>query len=163
MSTICPQGPAYQVYTDAENFQNQSIPYMLALSFFIAILAGTTKRCLTSKWDSEILHFTFIFSLVWSFPVMIYFLYHRTTLPVPEWLTSGRPVTFGGIAPNVCKAGQSGHWPCFPNDFKNWLANVYGLKDWEHLVPRGCTSWLCLIFLALNLMLLVIARENWQN
>jgi hypothetical protein len=101
---------------------------MLVLSLFIAIFAGITKRCLASDWDSDVFLFTFIFSIVWSFPVMIYFLYHRTTLPVPEWLTSGRPVTFGGIAPNVCEAGYHDRWLCFPDDLKNWLANVYGLK-----------------------------------
>jgi hypothetical protein len=38
---------------------NQSVPYMLALSFFIAIFAGLTKRCLASEWDPDVFGFNF--------------------------------------------------------------------------------------------------------
>jgi hypothetical protein len=162
MSTTRPQGLTYQLHVDDANFMDQSVLYMLAASLFIAIFAGTTNRCLTSEWDPDIFGFTFFVSIVWSFPVMFYFLYHRATLPLPEWLTSGRPVTFGGIAPNVCEAGASGIWPCFPKDFKNLVGNVVGLKGWEYLVPRQGTIWLLFFFLALNFVIVVLVRRYRQ-
>jgi hypothetical protein len=93
---------------------------------------------------------------------MLYFLYHRATLPLPEWLTFVHPVTFGGIASNVCEAGDRGYWPCLPNDLKNWLAGIGGLEEWKHLVLREGRVWLCLFFPALNLVLFAMVRKHRQ-
>lgn len=89
-------------------------------------------------------------------PINLYIFSHRMTLPLPTWLTSGRPVAFGGTVSNICggtekpygDSGGDGGWACFPSNVQIWLQDVAGPDGWEHFFqpPRKLVA--CLIMSA---------------
>jgi hypothetical protein len=99
----------------------------------------------------------FFFTILWSFPIMRYLLYHRVAIPIPF----GHPITFGGFRPNVCTV--HGSWSCLSEDLKAWLIDGAGPPSWKHLIPREETFWAILFFVVLNLGLLVMLRSDIRN
>jgi hypothetical protein len=104
-----------------------------------------------------------MFGQLWTRWVVLYLLFHPVTLPLPTWLTSGHPVTFGGITPNVCDnhtlslGWNGGHdWPCLPSELATRFANVAGPEGWKWLLQLDAKVGYCLIFFVLNLGILTM-------
>jgi hypothetical protein len=47
---------------------------------------------------TQILALTF----TWITPITVYALYNQVNVLLPTWLTSGHPVSFDGVKPNIC-------------------------------------------------------------
>ena len=120
----------------------------------------------TSNWYWD-LHLNpiaaFILAVLWAHPKAFYLLFHPVTLPLPTWLTSEHPVTFGGVAPNICtsptlmlKINTPGGWPCFPAHLKDSLVHLVGPGGWKYLVILDAELILCLIFLAFHIVLILV-------
>jgi hypothetical protein len=90
----------------------------------------------------------------WSFPTAIYPLYYSVTLPLPMLMTSGRPISFGGVLYNVCDESTVEQWPCFPSQTKTWLANMSQPGGWKYLSQLDPKFLSYLIFMAFNLGIL---------
>lgn len=128
-----------------------------ALSFLVPILVEAVSWYLDLGLHFEVAFTAWLLADLWTFPTGFYLLYHPVTLPVPTWLTSGHPVTFGGIAPNVCnnptltlEVKPPGGWPCFPAHLKDRAAKLAGPEGWKYLIHLDAELILCLFFAVLN-------------
>jgi hypothetical protein len=159
MSVPCPEGPNYQLCIDSRNFLNKSFAVCFALSFFNTIWVNVLLAYLDPDMllGEVIMAAPFLFTGIWSIPITAYLLYHRVVLPMPF----GRPITFGGINPNVCAI--RGELPCFPEDLKAWLADLAGPEGWKHLFPQEETLCLFISFVVLNLALLAMLRLDMRK
>lgn len=98
--------------------------------------------------------------IFWDLQINHYLVYHRVTLPLPAWLTSGHPVAYGGMKSNVCSGPEAygteayGTWPCFPAELAAWYADVTGIQGWKRFFQPPVKLWLCLLFLAINIGIL---------
>lgn len=132
-----------------------------ALSFLVPISVSIIDWYLDLGLHFEVVFTAWLLADFWTFPTAFYLLYHPITLPLPIWLTFGQPVTFGGIAPNVCKyptltleVKPPGGWPCFPAHLKDRVAHLVGPEGWKYLVHLDAELILCLAFLVINLGLI---------
>jgi hypothetical protein len=154
MSDPCPEGPNYQLCVDSKKSMDKGLLVGLALSILNTIWVNVILRYLDPDilLGETIMIAPYLFTTIWSFPVTLYLLYHRVALPVPF----GRPITFGGIRPNICTI--HGRCPCFSENLKAWLAKLAGPESWKHLFPQEETLWAFISFVVLNLALLSMLR-----
>jgi hypothetical protein len=128
-----------------------------ALSFLVPILVEAVNWYLDLGLHFEVAFTAWLLADLWTFPTGFYLLYHPVTLPLPTWLTFGHPVTFGGIAPNVChnptltlEVKPPGGWPCFPAHLKDRAARLAGPEGWKYLIHLDAELILCLFCAVLN-------------
>jgi hypothetical protein len=159
LSDPCPEGPNYQLCVDSKNFMDKGLLVGFALSILNTIWVNVILRYLNpdTLLGETIMIAPYLFTTLWSFPVTLYLLYHRVALPFPF----GRPITFGGIKPNVCTI--HGRCACFSEDLKAWLADLAGPEGWKHLFPQEETLWAFISFVVLNLALLAILQSDMRK
>jgi len=140
-----------------DQFFNNTLGYCFALSILVPILEVTISWYLDLGLRPEVGISAWLLAIGWTFPAAFYILYHPVTLPLPTWLTSGHPVTFGGIIPDVCnnptltlQFGEPGGWPCFPSQLKDRFANLSGPDGWKYLTRLDARMQLCIFFFVFN-------------
>lgn len=138
-------------------FFNAALGYCFALSFVVPILEVTINWYLDLGLHPDVGILAWLLAIGWAFPAAFYLLYHPVTLPFPTWLTSGYPVTFGGVVPNVCNHPKltlgykpAGGWPCFPSQLKDRFDHLSGPDGWKYLTQLDARLQLCIFFFVFN-------------
>ena len=143
-----------------DEFFRQAVWYGSVLCIFLAPIPVTAISLFFGvDVNFGLFWIAWMFGFLWIHLAALYLIYHPVTLPLPTWLTSGHPVTFGGFRPDICDNStlslgwEGGHdWPCLPSEIGTRFANVTGPEGWKWLVQLDGKLTCCLGFLALNLM-----------
>lgn len=135
---------------------NTTLAIDAALSVIAAICAYAINQHLNLGFPFNIFEGVVALGMVWTLAAPFFLIYHQVTLPLPLWMTSGHPISFGGLRPDVCTPeGYYETWPCFPLYLKDWLARVAaGPGSWKDLSQPDTRLVLCLSFVGMNLLLL---------
>lgn len=127
------------------------------------ILTEAVNRSLSLGLGPQVTILVLPTTMWWSLAINLYLLYHRVTLPLPLWLTSGHSVAYGGMISNVCDEPNAyldykgdGSWPCLPSMFSAWLTDLTGPKGWNHLFHPPDKVIACLVFATGNLLVLAV-------
>lgn len=152
---------ATEDHSQVATFFNKAIIVGFALSWLAPILLAFIDFKLGLGINPDVAPLAMLRAMLWILPIAAYLIHHPATLPLPQWLTFGHPVTFGGIVPNVREnptltlgVDPSGDWPCFPAQMKDRIVNLVGPNGWRYLIEFDARIIACVLFLVLNLGML---------